>query len=93
MVAPFGVLNEPAFVPAMRQLDHGFAAVVDWTVEGHILDLAVAVEDFDAAELDIIAANDQLEPLELAVVPADVDLIVIVDETDVAVPDLTHSSA
>ena len=48
MIMQLNVVNEAAPLPAMWQVDHGFAAVVNMAVEGHVFDLAIAVEDFDA---------------------------------------------
>jgi hypothetical protein len=79
------IADEASFVPAMRQLDHRLAAIGNVAVEDHVLDLAIAEDHFDAVELDVLAADQQLEPLELAVMPAGVDYVAVVAEADIAV--------
>ena len=85
MIVQFNVANKAALLPAMWQVDHGFASVANHAVEGHVFDLAIAVEDFDAVEFDVIAAHNKLEPRKFAIPPADMDRIVIVDKADMAV--------
>ena len=59
-----------------------------------LLDLAVAEKHLDAVELDLVLANLQLEPHELAVVTADVICVVVANEADMAVrEDLPQSPA
>ena len=85
MIMQLNVTNKAALLPAMGQVDHGFAAVVNLAVEGYVFDLAIAVEDFDAVEFDAVAAHKKLEPRKPAILTADMDRIVIVDESDMTV--------
>ena len=67
MIMQLNVANKAAFLPAMGQVDHGFAAVVNMAVEGNVFDLAVAVDDFDAVEFNGVAAHKKLEPRKSAI--------------------------
>ena len=42
MIVQLDVANEAAIVPAMRQVDNGFAAIVDMLVEDNVFNFAVA---------------------------------------------------
>ena len=42
MVVQLDVANEAAIVPAVRQVDNGFAAIVDVLVENNVFNFAVA---------------------------------------------------
>ena len=86
MIMQLNVANKAALVPTMWQVDHGFAAVVNMTVKDHVFDLPVAKVDLDTLEPDVVAAHNQLQPRKLAILMTDIDRIVIVDETDMAVP-------
>src|SRR5262249_35950455 len=66
-------------------VDNGFAASVDVPVEDDVLNLAITEQNFDAVEFDIVPADDELQPLELTVLTANVDHVVIVDKADMPV--------
>ena len=87
------VADKTALVPAMRKLDYRSATVLNVPVEDHILNLTIAIEDLDAVELDAVAADDRLEPLEPAVVLANVDHVAIIAETGIAVAEPGKANA
>src|SRR5271157_4561150 len=82
MIVQLDIANETALMPAMGQVEHRITAIVDHAIKGDVFNLAIAEEDLDAVEFDVVAAHKQLEPRKLAILLADMDRIVIVDEAD-----------
>jgi hypothetical protein len=85
MIVQLDIADVTALVPAMRQLDIGFAAVADVMIEDDVLHLAISEEHFDAVQLDVVFVDLEFQPLELAITAADVDRVAVVDEADMAV--------
>ena len=85
MIVQLDIANETALMPAMGQVEHRITAVVNHAIKGDVFNLAIAEEDLDAVEFDVVAAHKQLEPRKLAILLADMDRIVIVDEADMTV--------
>lgn len=75
--------DKTALMPARAQIDRRrFTPGADVFVEYDVLDLTVAEHYLDAVQLDVVVANAKPEPLEPALVAADIDDIVIVPEAD-----------
>src|SRR5271165_5994475 len=87
MIMKLDLTNETAFLPPRSKIDDSFATGWNMAVEDSVLDLAIAEYHFHAVELDVVAADKKLYPLEASIVAADADRVVIVNEPDMAIPE------
>ena len=85
MIMQLNLLNVTALMLAVRKLDIGFAAVPNMMLERHDLCLAIAKNDFDAVQLNVVFIDFELEPRELAIMAANMDHVVIDQEGDMTI--------
>src|SRR6516164_9343911 len=80
-----------AFAPTRRQSDVRLATLGDQAVELRVFNLTVAKMNDDTAQFEVVVMNSEPQLREAALMPADFDAVVVLNETDPALAKI-HAS-